>query len=224
MLFDESPHSEDSSLTVREANWLSKPAGSMAKGRDSNETMGASNKKRDSNETMGGKKETSPKEAKKDAAASPKKDKEASQGFKLGRPKPPPPPKPTPAEVRMAKHCEALTHLCSTFEELARMEHAEHTLLHRVRYAIPQRLAAIDKELDEVRASRGAADASAAMQRNELDDVAALNRIRELEQEEKVLQEEMKNSRDLADELDKPRITDFEKERWTERWKPEAVC
>ena len=103
----------------------------------------------------------------------------------------------------MARHCEALTHMCSTWEELARMEHAEATLLHRVRFAIPQvsgvgfksrptcarlavlrlittppilplqRLAAIDKELDEARAHLGgAADGSAAMQRNELDDAA----------------------------------------------------
>ena len=153
--------------------------------RDSNENM----LKKDTKEST----EQAKKEKKEQAASS------GQQGFKLGRPKPPPPPKPTPAEVRMAKHCEALTAMCACFEELARMEHAEHTLLHRVRFAIPQRLAAIDKELTEVRASRDVAnDASAAMQRNELDEALRDSKIRELEQEEKALHDELASSRALC--------------------------
>jgi hypothetical protein len=102
--------------------------------------------------------------------------------MKLGRPKPPPPPKPTPPELRMALLSELLTNMCETFEKLARLERDEHDLVHDVQYRIPQRLAAIAKEFEEIQQVREERERSVASGkvRNELDITSEILREREL--------------------------------------------
>lgn len=145
--------------------------------------------------------------------------------MKLGKPKPPPPPKATPPEIRMALLAETLTTLCVTLEKLAKMEQEEHTLVHNVRHAIPQRLVAIDKELEELEQSQMDTEAmhAAGQSRNALEVASERFRMQELEEERDALKTQLKKDTPVADELDAPRTSAHEQERWNESWRPEAV-